>query len=337
MTRLTAEDVRGVVAILATPALPGAERWDMTETVDLEESARHANALVEAGVDMILTNGTFGEGATLTLDELMAFNDAVVATVAGRVPVFAGATTLNTRDTIDRGRRLREIGADGLFLGRPMWVALDDDQIVEFHRSVAEALPDMAQIAYDNPSAFKGKISSQAYARLAEIPQIVASKHMGLGLLGERYTADLEAVAGRINLLPVADDWATSARMYPEQATACWSGDVNCGPAPVTALRDAIRARDWALAEQIQADIAHAVETLFPGGDFNEFQRYNIQIDRAEFEASGYFTPGPTRPPYTTAPAAYLEGGAEVGRRWAALQKKYAGQSARAESTRVRI
>ncbi|GAA3889319.1 hypothetical protein GCM10022381_34010 [Leifsonia kafniensis] len=334
MTRYTAQDIRGVVAILPTPSVDGADRWDAVDTVDLAETERLTRSLVEAGVDVILTNGTFGEGATLTLNEVLAFNDTVVQTVSGRVPVFSGATTLNTRDTIDRGRRLRDLGADGLFVGRPMWVALDDDQIVEYHRSVAEALPDMAQVAYDNPSAFKGKMSADVYARLAQIPQIVASKHMGLGLLGERFTADLEAVAGRIRLLPVADDWSTSARIYPEDIVACWSGDVSCGPAPLLALRDAIFAREWDTADVIQGEIAHAVESLFPGGSFEEFSKYNIQIDRAEFEAAGYFRPGPTRAPYTTAPASYLEGGAEVGRRWAALQHKYVGVQSREESTR---
>ena len=176
MTRYVADDIRGLVGILPTPSLPGADQWDAADTVDLDETARMTEALVAAGVDVLMTNGTFGEAATLTLDELLAFNRVVVDTVAGRVPVFAGATTLNTRDTIDRGRRLAALGADGLFLGRPMWLALDDVQIVEYHRSIAEALPQLSQVVYDNPSAFKGKISSDVYARLATIPQVVAAK-----------------------------------------------------------------------------------------------------------------------------------------------------------------
>ncbi|MER6977002.1 dihydrodipicolinate synthase family protein [Streptomyces carpinensis] len=323
MTRFSAHDIRGVVAILPTPALPGADHWAAVDTVDLAETERLTNALVEAGVDIILTNGTFGEGASLTLDEVLAFNDTVVRTVRGRVPVFAGATTLNTRDTIDRGRRLAELGADGLFLGRPMWVALDDTQIVDYHRAVAEALPGLSQIAYDNPSAFKGKISPEVYAQLTDIPQIVAAKHMGLGLMGDRFVTDLEAVARRIRLLPVAEDWATTAHRFPDEVVACWSGDVACGPAPVLRLRDAVLARDWDEAARIQADIAHALKPLFPDGSFEEFSKYNIQIDRAEFEASGYFTPGPVRPPYTSCPESHLEGGREAGRRWAELHRRY--------------
>ncbi|MFE7837324.1 dihydrodipicolinate synthase family protein [Streptomyces sp. NPDC057474] len=324
MTRYTADDIRGLVAILPTPALPGADRWDARDTVDLAETERLTDALVEAGVDILLTNGTFGEGASLTLDEVLAFNDTVIRTVRGRVPVFTGATTLNTRDTIERGRKLADLGADGLFLGRPMWVALDEDQIVEFHRSIAEALPGLSQVAYDNPSAFKGKIAHTTYAGLARIPQLVAAKHMGYGAMGERYVKDLEAVDGRIRLLPLAEDWATTARRFPVETVACWSGDGACGPAPLLHLRDAVFAKDWARATHIQGEIAEATKPLFPDGSFEEFSKYNIQIDRAEFEAAGYFTPGPTRPPYTTCPEAYLEGGRECGRRWARLHQAYA-------------
>lgn len=333
MTRYVADDIRGVVGILPTPGLPGADRWDATDTVDLAETERMTEEIVAAGVDMLLTNGTFGEGATLTLDELLAFNDTVIRTVRGRVPVFGGATTLNTRDTVDRARRLAALGADGVFLGRPMWVAMDDRQIVDFHRAVAEALPGQSQILYDNPSAFKGKISVDAYAQLAEIPQIVAAKHMGLGVLGERFVADLRAVRGRIRLLALADDWLTCARRFPDEVLACWSGEVACGPAPLIALRDAVLARDWDAAQPISDDVVAALAPLFPGGDFAVFSLYNMQIDRAEFEAAGWITPGPLRPPYTSCPEEYLEGGRETGRRWRALQERYSPAAARSFST----
>lgn len=53
-----------------------------------------------------MTNGTFGEAATLSQDELEKFVAEVLREAGGAVPVFAGAT--------------------GLFLGRPMWSQCDD-------------------------------------------------------------------------------------------------------------------------------------------------------------------------------------------------------------------
>lgn len=324
MQRIGVEDIVGVVGILPTPATDQGDRWDAVDTVDVEETARMTDAVIRAGVDVLLTNGTFGEGASLTWAEAKAFVQTVWETAAGRVPVFAGATTLNTRDTIMRAREFQAMGVDGLFLGRPMWLPLDDAGIVAYYRAVAEAVPNLAICVYDNPGAFKGKISSQAYRELSQIPQVVAAKHMGIGMVGKAFVADLHAVAGRIRLLPLDDDWYYSARLFPDSVRACWSGDVACGPAPVIALKQAILQQDWERAGAISEAIEWALETLFPRGDFQEFLKYSIQIDKAKFSAAGFMRPGPSRPPYHNAPAAYLAGGTEVGRRWATLQQRYA-------------
>jgi len=172
--KITMEDIRGVVGIVPTPATPDAERWDAQNTIELDETVKMVSAVVDAGVDVLMTTGTFGECATLTGDELRTFIDCVVKTVGGRRPVFAGITTLNTRDTVRRGRELVALGADGLFVGRPMWLAMDEVAIVRFYQDIAAALPGVPLVVYDNPSAFKGKISAAAYRALAQIPEVVA-------------------------------------------------------------------------------------------------------------------------------------------------------------------
>lgn len=321
-TRLTAADLVGVVGILPTPSLPGADHWDARDTVDVEETLRMTRAVIDSGISALIVNGTFGEGATLTLSEVLEFNRAVLSVSRGCVPLFSGITTLNTRDTIERGRLLRDLGTDGLFVGRPMWLALDDDAIVEYYASVAEALPDLAICVYDNASAFKGALSTSVYAALARIPQVVAVKATGVSA-SPSFAANVAAVEGRVRVLPIADDWYASARLLPDKMLAAWSGDVASGPAAVVALADAVLARDWDTAERVDRDVRWASEPLFPAGDFEEFMRYSIQIDRAEFEAAGFIVPGPCRAPYTRAPTSHLEGGAESGRRWAELQTRY--------------
>ena len=65
--RLTVDDVHGAWAIIPTPAKDGADDWRMEDTVDYDEVERAVNGLIEAGVDAIMAQGTFGEGSTLTL------------------------------------------------------------------------------------------------------------------------------------------------------------------------------------------------------------------------------------------------------------------------------
>lgn len=318
--KLTMHDIRGVVGIVPTPATQDASEWRATNTIEVAETRKMIRAVVDAGVDVIMTTGTFGECATLTWDELQTFVTTVVHEVGGSRPVFAGVTTLNTRDTITRGRALMDLGVDGLFVGRPMWLAMDGGAIVRFYQDIAQALPGVPLVVYDNPSAFKGKISLDAYRALAEIPEIVASKHVG----GPSLPQDMAAIGDRMRLLPLEIDWCKIAGDYPRQALACWSGGVACAPAPIVALSKALLSGDRLRAQAISEKLNWAVRAMFPGGDLSKFMDYSIQLGHVRFKAAGLFEPGPCRPPYREAPEEYVESSWVCGQRWAELQREFA-------------
>lgn len=313
--KVTVDDIRGVLGILPTPSTPDAAHWSCENSVDLDETARMVSMVVEGGVSILLTNGSFGEGATLTWPEHRAFTDCIVRSLRGRGLLFAGVTTLNTRDTISRARALVDLGADGLFLGRPMWMSLDPEGIVRYYRDIAEALPGVPVIVYDNQFAFKAKIDTDTYAALSRIPEIVATKHIGGPSMGD----DLPAVEGRMRVLPVDSQWSAVARRFPDEAAACWTGNVADGPEPLVLLSKSIARRDFDRADHICARMAWAQAPMFPGGKLENFVDYNIPIAHARLEGSGRVKSGPPRPPYLHAPESHLEGGRETGRRWAGL------------------
>ncbi|MBW0101433.1 dihydrodipicolinate synthase family protein [Pseudonocardia sp. KRD291] len=319
--QLDAVDVRGLYAIMPTPAVPGSDDPALEDTLDRPETERAARALVADGADAVLTTGTFGECATLTWTELRDFTDVVVSAVAGRVPVFVGATTLNTRDTIARAKALRDIGVNGLLLGRPMWCQVDDDDLVAYYRAVAEAVPDLALVVYDNPEAFKGKITTAAYARLAEIPQVVAAKYP---VFGPTFADDLAAVDGRMRLLPVDRDWLAAHRLGPGDVLACWSGAASCGPRPQVELARRILTGDLGGADALVAELGAASAGFFPEGSFALFSRYNIQLEKIRINAAGYIDAGPCRPPYIGCPEPYAAGARASGTKLAALHARYA-------------
>lgn len=317
--KLTYDDVRGMLGIVPTPATADAESWRATQTVNLDETQRMVHLVVDAGIEMIATTGTFGECSSLTEPELNDLVSCVVDTVAGRRPVFAGITTLNTRDTIRRAKELVRRGADGLFVGRPMWLALDDRGIVRFYRDVAEAIPGVPLIVYDNPVAFKGKISSLAYEELAKIPEVVAAKHTG----GPALAQDMRAIGDKIRILPLPGDWQALAEEMPERALAAWSGATACAPAVLATVSKAILNQDWPLARKICEQIRWAESPMFAGGDLAGFMDYSIAVGHLRFEHAGLIEPGPVRPPYLFLPDNYRDGAIETGKRWATLQKEF--------------
>ena len=62
--KLDASDIRGVVGIVPTPANPDAASWAATDTVNLAETEKMVRLVTGAGIEIIMTNGTFGEAAT---------------------------------------------------------------------------------------------------------------------------------------------------------------------------------------------------------------------------------------------------------------------------------
>lgn len=317
---LTAQDFKGVYGILATPAKVGADRWDATDTVDLDETARLTEQLIQDGCSGLLALGTTGECATLTEAEFEVFVDCFVSTVDKRVPALVGATTLGTHDTVRRMRFLRDCGADGTMLGLPMWQPCSETQAVKFYASLSEAFPDLAIMVYANQNAFRFSFPPSFWGAVAELAPTVTSAKFASPV---GYLDCLAAANKRINFLPIDMMALMFAQQAPDAMTASWATAACMGPQPCVALMDAIETRDLDRAAEITNDIAWANETFIPGGDFEVFSQYNLQLEKIRFNEAGYCQAGPIRPPYNDVPEEYAAGARECGQRWAQLVKKY--------------
>ena len=130
-------------------------------------------------------------------------------TAAGRAPIFAGVTTLNTRETVRQLRQMRDTGADGAMLGLPMWQEIDVPGAVQFYRDVAEAVPELAICIYANPEAFKFSFPTPFWAQVAEIPQVVSTKYINIAQLTARHH-------GRRANSCVFCPWSSTTEMLPE-------------------------------------------------------------------------------------------------------------------------
>ncbi len=323
---LSAKDIRGLYAIMPTPATPDADRVEAVDTVNLDETARLTEAMLQDGTSGIMALGTTGECATLTEDEFRAFSDCLLRTVNRRVPVFIGATALGTHDVARRIRFLQEQGADGTLLGMPMWQPCVLPIAVQYYESLSRAFPDFAIMVYANPRAFRYEFPPEFWKQIVQrAPTVVAAKFAMLGTLPKV----LRVAGDRINFLPVDHTAYNFARISPETTTACWTTAAGMGPSPSVALMDAILARDWDRAKQVSDDITWAFEPSESVlGNVMVFSSYNIQIHKYEMETAGYCKPGPSRPPYNYMPDNLAENGRETGRRWAQIRAKYARRPA---------
>lgn len=324
---MTVDQVKGAWAIIPTPATDNAGDWRETDTVDADETARAVEGMVAAGVDGILSLGTLGECATLTRAEKRKFIAAAVDAAAGRVPFFAGTTALGTREAIDQTREAYDLGAAGTMLGLPMWCTADHQTAVRFFQDVAEACPDMAICIYANTAAFRFAFDAAFWAEVSKIPQVVMAKHGSI----PSFAADLAAVEGRVKLMPIEAMYLNGAKAAPGVVDTFWSSGAACGPALAVRLRDAVLAAkssgDWAAATELSESIGKTLWPLIPGGNnFEEFNKYNIGLEKERINSAGWMKAGPCRPPYLFVPEEHLVGARISGTGWAALDRELAAK-----------
>ncbi len=208
-------------------------------SLDAKGAAALAEWLVEHGNDGLVLSGTTGEGPTLSDDERVALWQAVREAVD--VPLVAGATSNDTRHSVELVRRATDCGVDGILAVTPYYNRPSQAGIEAHFRAVAAAT-ELPVVLYDIPVRTGRKISSDLIVRLArEVPNVVAVKDAA-GNPGE--TARVLAVApddlevysgddgmtlpllavGAVGTIGVATHWV--ARQTAAMIAAFESGDV---------------------------------------------------------------------------------------------------------------
>lgn len=103
---ITANDLKGIMAMMPAFTTKDGDRPDAEDTVDTGNLASAVDKIIrDGGADVITTTGSFGEFHTLLWEEQKKLIEATVAAVRKRVPVFIGCTNLNPREAMRQGRR----------------------------------------------------------------------------------------------------------------------------------------------------------------------------------------------------------------------------------------
>ena len=266
----------GIIPAVTTP-------FDASGAIDFDGLAGNIAALLDAGVHGIVVTGTMGEAGSLSAAERRSVVEAVARAAYGRVPVIAGISSGTPAAAIALAADAAEAGADALMMLPPLGYRADDDEIVAYYRSVAEAggLPLMA---YNNPEASGMDMGTALLVRLyEEIDAVVAVKECS----GDtRRIPALIAAAPGLEVLVGGDDWALEG--FSGGATGWVSGVADVAPRDCVSLYDACRSGDLDTARSIY-------HRLLPIARFDMTPKL-VQYFKAAMDEVGY-AGGPTRPP----------------------------------------
>ncbi|HXG36283.1 MAG TPA: dihydrodipicolinate synthase family protein [Dehalococcoidia bacterium] len=322
---LSKDDIKGLCVMAPTPCKENAQDWRVADSVELNESARMTENYIQAGVGSIAACGTTGECAALLWEEKLQFIDTVVQVNRKRVPIFAGATALGTKEVVRQMRELQKIGADGAFVGLPLWQTPSLETSVRFFADLSEAVPDFPIMVYSNSMFFKSDFPTAFWEGVAKrAPTVIITKltYPFLNILN-----DLKVAGHRINFMPGESQILSVYKMTrPGGVSAIWSsGWAGMGVEPLVALADAILKDDEAKVEAIWADF-ESLPTSVPAGEFYLFPRYNVQVNRWAANAAAFIKASPTRAPYylDDLPVSWKNQAERHAAAWNELRKKYA-------------
>lgn len=140
---------------------------------------------IAEGVHGLVPCGTTGESPTLSSKEHERVIEMCIESVAGRVPVVAGAGSNSTSETIERALHAQKAGADAVLVVTPYYNKPTQEGLYQHFKAVNDAI-DIPILIYNIPPRSVIDMSVETMKRLAALPNIAGVKDA---------TADLSRVS----------------------------------------------------------------------------------------------------------------------------------------------
>jgi dihydrodipicolinate synthase/N-acetylneuraminate lyase len=166
--------------------------------------------------------------------------------VRGRIPMLTGVAEYTTALACRFARDAEKIGLDGLMVLPCMVYKSDERETITHYRTVAKATG-MPIMVYNNPVSYGVDLVPEAFARLADEPNLVAIKESSEDV---RRITDLRNIVGnRYTLFSGVDDLVLESILLGAEGWV--SGLVNAFPNENRALWDLAIARKWEQAREL--------------------------------------------------------------------------------------
>jgi len=216
------------------------------QSLNLEATARHLEAMIRAGIHGVVLLGTVGENTALAYEEKLEVLREMKRAAAGRIPVLTGVAEYTTALGCRYAGDAEKIGLDGLMVLPGMVYKSDERESLTHFRTIARStgLPIMI---YNNPVSYGVDVPPEAFARLEDVENIVAIKESSENV--RRITDLVNIVGSRYILFAGVDDLVLESVMLGAQG---WiSGLVNAFPHENRELWDLATAGRWQEAREL--------------------------------------------------------------------------------------
>lgn len=145
------------------------------ESIDEAALRRFVEFQISGGVDFLVACGTTGESVTMSQEEQARVVELTVKTVAGRIPVVAGAGGYNTREVIEKIHHYETLGADAILSVTPYYNKPTQEGLYQHYRVIAEATK-LPIILYNVPGRTGCNMEPETVVRLTRFENIIGTK-----------------------------------------------------------------------------------------------------------------------------------------------------------------
>ena len=173
------------------------------QSLDLEATARHFEALIESGVAGLIVCGSLGENQTLQPDEKRAVVKCAIETARGRVPVVSGVAEMSTQAAAKYMQDCEKLGASGFMIMPAMVYKADNREVLHWFRTMAKATS-LPWMLYNNPVGYTIDVTPEMFAELADVTNLIAIKESSANT--RRITELRNLVGDRYQLFTGVDD-----------------------------------------------------------------------------------------------------------------------------------
>ncbi|MBY8342308.1 dihydrodipicolinate synthase family protein [Streptomyces spinosirectus] len=257
MSSAAFETQRAALAdVVAIPVTPFAEDG----TVDQDVHRALLRRLLDGGVTTLTPNGNTGEFYALTPEERRLVTELTLDEAGDRAVVLAGVG-LDVPTAVESARHAREHGARMVMVHQPVHPYVSQAGWVDYHRAIAESVPDLGVVPYIRNAQLTG-------ARLAQLadacPNVIGVKYAVPDAAKFAAFARDAGLDRFVWVAGLAEPYAPS--YFSAGATGFTSGLVNVAPSVSLNMIEALRSGDYPAAMKVWEQIRRFEELRAANG-----------------------------------------------------------------------
>lgn len=242
--------IRGSLPALVTPFKNG--------ELDLVTLKKLVDWHIAEGSHGIVPVGTTGESPTLSHAEHQKVIEEVVAAVAGRIPVIAGAGSNNTVEGISLMRHAEKVGATAALVVTPYYNKPTQAGLIA-HFTALHDCCQLPIVIYNIPGRSVVDMTPETMGTLAKLPRIIGVKDA----TGKIERVSQQRASCGADFIQLSGEDATALGFNAHGGVGCISVTANVAPRLCAEFQEATLRGDYAKALEYQDRLMPLHEAIF--------------------------------------------------------------------------